>query len=206
MTGERTQEAPGWEVGQADHGQTVQDGQVGRRIHHLHLHHERGHCTDTGANVLSVWTLCLLWGGERKGIIPSVPQCLSPRPNWVRPPSLPQASVSSPGAKGGGGTLACGWWGGRTQFERLERKPGTLSTLWVGTKNVTKTGEVNPGCRLLLWFLRSWNHTWNKRVKGPSPSTTTEKSMVFFFSPSSHKCVKTEEVLLLSLPFVFSRI
>jgi hypothetical protein len=31
----------------------------------------------------------------------------------------------------GGATLACGWGDGGNQFGRLERKPGTLSTLWL---------------------------------------------------------------------------
>ncbi len=40
---------------------------------------------------------------------------------WVCPPRL--------GTKGGA-TLACGWGGRGSQFGRLKRKPGTLSTLW----------------------------------------------------------------------------
>ncbi len=46
------------------------------------------------------------------------------------PPTLPtQASVSPPWfRRGGGATLSCGWGG--TQFGRLDRKPGTLYTLW----------------------------------------------------------------------------
>ncbi len=68
---------------------------------------------------------------KRDYTIRRVPQCLSPRPNWVRPPPFPQASVPpSPGQKGDA-TLACGWGGGLIQFGRLVRKPGTLSTLWL---------------------------------------------------------------------------
>ncbi len=66
---------------------------------------------------------------QRDYTIPRVPLCLSPHPNWVRPPPLPQASVPPPEPKGGGATHAFGWGGGRAQFGRLERKPGTLSTL-----------------------------------------------------------------------------
>ncbi len=51
------------------------------------------------------------------------------RPNWVRPPPLPQESVSPPEPKGGKHSPA--GEGGRTQFRRLERKPGPLSTLWL---------------------------------------------------------------------------
>ncbi len=62
-----------------------------------------------------------------------IPKCLSLRPNGLPPPALPHASVSPPGTKGGKGvgggqdSLADEGAGG-SQFGRLERKPGTLST------------------------------------------------------------------------------
>ncbi len=62
--------------------------------------------------------------------IPRVPQCLSRRPNWVRPPPFPQASSSPPQNQRGGNTRQR-VRSGRTRFERLKRKPGTLSTLCI---------------------------------------------------------------------------
>jgi hypothetical protein len=56
-------------------------------------------------------------------------ECRSLRPNWRPPPSLPQASASPPGTKGGGATHACGGGDKGRQIGRTERKPGTLSTL-----------------------------------------------------------------------------
>ncbi len=53
--------------------------------------------------------------------IPRVPRCLSHHWNWDPPPPLPQASVLPAETKGGGR--------GGFQFQRLERKLSTLSTL-----------------------------------------------------------------------------
>jgi hypothetical protein len=42
-------------------------------------------------------------------LIPRVPQCQSPRPNWDHPtPSPASECIPHPGTKGGGDTLACG--------------------------------------------------------------------------------------------------
>jgi hypothetical protein len=80
-------------------------------------------------NSLSLNTTEIKTTSLRRG---RVPQCLSHRPNWVRPPPLPQASVPPPPPeqKGGGGNTRLRGEGRRTQFGRLERKPSTLSTLW----------------------------------------------------------------------------
>ncbi len=49
--------------------------------------------------------------------VPRVLQCLSPRLNWHPRSHLQKASVSLPrNQRGGGGTLACGWGGGVSQF------------------------------------------------------------------------------------------
>jgi hypothetical protein len=51
--------------------------------------------------------------------------------NYVSPPSYPASECVSPlEPKGRGATLACGWGGGGTQFERLDRKLVTLYTIW----------------------------------------------------------------------------
>ncbi len=76
---------------------------------------------------------------------------------WDPPPPLPQANVSPPEPPGGGhtpageevggpnsddwrksggDTLACGRAGGGSQLGRLEKMPGTLSTLWVSFERV----------------------------------------------------------------------
>ncbi len=52
---------------------------------------------------------------------------MSLRRKWDPPP--PQASVPSPRNQRGG-TLACGWGVGESQFQRLEEKFRTVSTLW----------------------------------------------------------------------------
>jgi len=56
---------------------------------------------------------------------------MSHRRNWVPPPPTSQASVSPPLDPKGEATLSCGGVGD-TQFGRLDRKPGTLDTLWDG--------------------------------------------------------------------------
>jgi hypothetical protein len=63
-------------------------------------------------------------------IIPRVPQCLFVFSSELGPPSLLSRKrvCPTPGTKGGA-TLACGRGDGRTQFGRLERKPGTLYTM-----------------------------------------------------------------------------
>jgi hypothetical protein len=69
---------------------------------------------------------------EREGHKGRVPQCMSPRRNWNSPTTLSPASVPLPPELGGGGTLACGL--GESQFPiptTLEKKLGTLPTLWV---------------------------------------------------------------------------
>ncbi len=73
---------------------------------------------------------------SRKGInLHKVPECLSLRRNWVPPPPPPYRVCLPPGyPKDGRATLAYGWGGGRTQFGRLDRKPGTLYTLWCSVK------------------------------------------------------------------------
>ncbi len=79
-----------------------------------------------------------------------VPGFLSSRPNWLipSPPPLPQASGFPLGTKGcRGAILACGWVGGGIQFGRLEKKPGTLYTLW---SEVTKT--VRIGLWVINWL------------------------------------------------------
>jgi hypothetical protein len=50
------------------------------------------------------------------------------------PPSHPQANVPPPtlDPREGESTLACGRRGVGTKFEQLDRKPGTLYTLWPG--------------------------------------------------------------------------
>ncbi len=60
-----------------------------------------------------------------------VPKCMPRRRNWFPPPP-PKVSLSPPlDPKGGGGTtLSCRWGGGGTQFGRLDRRLGTLYTLW----------------------------------------------------------------------------
>ncbi len=69
-------------------------------------------------------------------IIPRVPECLSLRPNWIRPPPLrvsrKRASPAPPpphalGTKGGGATLACRLGGRGEPFGRLETNVSTLS-------------------------------------------------------------------------------
>jgi hypothetical protein len=64
--------------------------------------------------------------------IPRVPQCLSLRPiGSPPPPPLLQSNVSPPlEPKAGGGNIRRLVWGWGGQFRRLERKPGTLYTLW----------------------------------------------------------------------------
>ncbi len=84
---------------------------------------------------------------------PSVPKCLSPRPNWDPSPApsfLLQASVSRvpPGTEGGENTLACEWGGSR--FERLEKKPNTLSTLFPRPFGITIISWKNT-----LWGLNN---------------------------------------------------
>ncbi len=65
-------------------------------------------------------------GGSVEGLyIPRVPECFSSE--FAPPAPLTQASVSPPWNQGGRG-------GG--QFGRLERKIGTLSTLWAADKAV----------------------------------------------------------------------
>ncbi len=66
---------------------------------------------------------------KRDYTIRRIPQCLSPRPNWVRPSPFPQGNEPPPPRDQRGATLACGWGGGRAQFGRLEGKPRTLSIL-----------------------------------------------------------------------------
>jgi hypothetical protein len=63
--------------------------------------------------------------------ISRVPQCLSPRPNWVPPPTLPQAGRPFSGTKGGGGHTHPRMRGEGSQFERVEKRPSTLRTLFV---------------------------------------------------------------------------
>ncbi len=75
--------------------------------------------------------------------IPTVPQCLSLRPNWLpSTPSSPSECIPPWNQMGGGVTLACGRGGGGTQFGRLERKPGTLYTLGFNT-NYEETFHPN---------------------------------------------------------------
>ncbi len=71
----------------------------------------------------------------------------------VNPPAHPQASVSPPLDPKGGAPLACGWGGGGSQFGRLDRKPGTLYTLW-----------------LRLWDGRQWKRqsSWTQWTSTPS--------------------------------------
>jgi hypothetical protein len=85
----------------------------------------------------------------------SVPQCLSPRPNWdPLPPALPQASVSPPGTKGEGYTLTCGRGVGGPNSDNLKKKPSTLfilcSPLFLMLKFKAKTtfknGAIFSGC------------------------------------------------------------
>ncbi len=45
-------------------------------------------------------------------------------------PPYPQECMSPLFFPEGGAKPACGWGSGRTQFGRLDRKPGILSTLW----------------------------------------------------------------------------
>jgi hypothetical protein len=65
---------------------------------------------------------------------------LSPCPNWDPPPFLSLASVCVPARnqRGGHTRLRVRGWG--AQFRKLEKKPSTLSTLWVWTKGVEKEG------------------------------------------------------------------
>jgi hypothetical protein len=60
--------------------------------------------------------------------------CLPLRPNWLPQPTLPH--VVSPLEPKGWGQHSLGGegeGGGGSKFGRLERKPDTLSTLWVGS-------------------------------------------------------------------------
>ena len=74
--------------------------------------------------------------------IPRVPQCLSHRPNWGPPNPYPACECLPPlTPRGGGGahSPADEGWGG-SQFWRLEKKPSTLSTLWVEPGGLDSTG------------------------------------------------------------------
>ncbi len=64
--------------------------------------------------------------------IPRVPECLSLRRNWVPPlpPSHASECVAPLGPNGVREQHSLGGEGVGTQFGRLDRKPGTLYTLW----------------------------------------------------------------------------
>jgi hypothetical protein len=61
--------------------------------------------------------------------VPRVPECLSHRRNWVTQLPPQQASVSLLGPKGGNTLLRLREWG--DPMRRVDRKPGTLHTLWM---------------------------------------------------------------------------
>jgi hypothetical protein len=77
-----------------------------------------------------------------------VPGFLSNRPNWL--PPTPASKFLPPfGFMGGGGNLTCGRGGGESNFGRLERKPGTLSTVWCTPSSV----HPSTGCTI-LWYTK----------------------------------------------------
>jgi hypothetical protein len=51
---------------------------------------------------------------------------LFPRPNWESPTTSPASECAPPELKGGGGERVR-----ESQFGRLEKRPSTLSTLWL---------------------------------------------------------------------------
>jgi hypothetical protein len=80
---------------------------------------------------LGQWSISTVGVGHKVQTYKRVPQCMSPRWNWDSPtPSLASECAPPPGTKGWGGTLACGWGVGESQFQRLDKKLSTLPTLW----------------------------------------------------------------------------
>ncbi len=61
---------------------------------------------------------------------------MSPRRNWDSPNPSPVSEWAPPppNQRVWGGTLACGWGVGESQFRRLEKKLSTLPTPWLSSK------------------------------------------------------------------------
>ncbi len=83
--------------------------------------------------------------------------CPLGRPNWD--PPLPQASVSLPRNQRGGGAgdthSPAGEGVGEPQFRRLEKKPSTLSTLWIQLQMYDSTYLHPVGLRWVGILLHS---------------------------------------------------
>ncbi len=80
-----------------------------------------------------------------------------------QPPTQINECVPPPGTgRGGGGvTLACGRGGGQTHFGRLERKPGTLSTLCKPVSSVRYFSNLLVFfCTMFLLFHVQTHHTF----------------------------------------------
>ncbi len=82
------------------------------------------------------------------------PQCMFPRRNWDPPPSPTSVCAPSLREVKGGGTLTCGERVGESQFQRLEKKLSSLSTLCfhyslVETFFCFYSWGTSTGCRAL---------------------------------------------------------
>jgi hypothetical protein len=90
-----------------------------------------------------------------------------------------------------GATLACGWGGGESKYRRLERKPGTLSTLWctVYRSLYSKVHQKSWAGESLCWFqlirLIICSCLQKKRRKEwASVSSHCKKGLMLFPSPA----------------------
>jgi hypothetical protein len=73
------------------------------------------------------------------------------------------------GTKGGGATLAYGWGGRGSQLGRLERKPGSLSTLWA------HSSHSNVCAIIYFIFVHNFMNIWFGNCAGTMDETATRK-------------------------------
>jgi hypothetical protein len=88
--------------------------------------------------------------------IKSTTVCMSPRRNWdcPNPSALSRQRVCPSPQNRWGGTHACGWGVGESQFRRREKKLSTLPTLWFLLLFIKPmTPHISRGQRLQRFFL-----------------------------------------------------
>jgi hypothetical protein len=127
-----------------------------------------------------------LWGGACRGIIPRVPQCLSPCLNRVRPAPIPSPtseSVLPLEPKGGGHSPAFDGVGGPNSDDWRESL-----ALCLLCENVTKTGKVILDVVFYYGFYEVEITPRTREWRAPLPPPRQKKEWSSFDTLFTHMC------------------